>query len=136
MSNVIQFELVSPEEKLVSESVYLAEIPGDDGFFGVMKGHSSLLSSLKPGVVRLQREQGGDKQEIFIAGGFADVNAESCTVLAEDAIPVKDLNKESLEQHLTDLGEDLGMAEEKLDKERIKEKIAITKAKISAVVGI
>jgi len=136
MSNVIQFELVSPEEKLVSESVYLAEIPGDDGFFGVMKGHSSLLSSLKPGVVRLQREQGGDKQEIFIAGGFADVNAESCTVLAEDAIPVKDLNKESLEQHLTDLGEDLGMAEEKLDKERIQEKIAITKAKISAVVGI
>lgn len=136
MSNVIQFELVSPEEKLVSESVYLAEIPGDDGFFGVMKGHSSLLSSLKPGVVRLQREQGADKQEIFIAGGFADVNAESCTVLAEDAIPVKDLNKESLEQHLTDLGEDLGMAEEKLDKERIKEKIAITKAKISAVVGI
>ena len=136
MSNVIQFELVSPEEKLVSESVYLAEIPGDDGFFGVMKGHSSLLSSLKPGVVRLQREQGGDKQEIFIAGGFADVNAESCTVLAEDAIPVKDLNKESLGQHLTDLGEDLGMAEEKLDKERIQEKIAITKAKISAVVGI
>ncbi len=136
MSNVIQFELVSPEEKLVSEAVYLAEMPGDEGFFGVMKGHSSLLSSLKPGVVRLQREPGGDKQEIFIAGGFADVTAESCTVLAEDAIPVKDLNKESLEQHLTDLGEDLGMAEEKLDKERIKEKIAITKAKISAVVGI
>ncbi len=136
MSNVIQFELVSPEEKLVSEAVYLAEMPGDEGFFGVMKGHSSLLSSLKPGVVRLQREPGGDKQEIFIAGGFADVTAESCTVLAEDAIPVKDLNKESLEQHLTDLGEDLGMAEENLDKERIKEKIAITKAKISAVVGI
>jgi len=47
MSNTLQFELVSPEEKLVSEGVYLAEIPGDEGYFGVLHGHSSLVSSLK-----------------------------------------------------------------------------------------
>ncbi|MGN7438692.1 MAG: ATP synthase F1 subunit epsilon [Alcanivorax sp.] len=137
MSNLIQFELVSPEKKLVSEPYYLAEIPGDDGIFGVMQGHCSLLSSLKPGVVRLQKEKGAsEKEEIFIAGGFADVTANNCTVLAEEAIPVKDLNKESLEQLLTDLNEDINLAEEKTDKKHIQDKIDITKAKITAITGL
>ncbi len=133
MSDTIQFELVSPEEKLVSEGVYLAEIPGDEGYFGVLKGHASLVSSLKAGVVTLYKEKGADARKIFIAGGFADVSAENCTVLAEEAIDVKNLNKDSLEQYLSDLNEDFGIAEEKHDKLRIKQKIEITKAKLFAL---
>jgi len=133
MSTVIQFELVSPEEKLVSEAVYMAEIPGDDGAFGVLPGHASLVSSLRAGVVRLHKEQGGDVREIFIAGGFADVTPESCTILAEEAINVTDLSAESLEQYLSDLREDLNMAEEVIDKKRIESKIYLTKAKLAAV---
>ena len=133
MSTEMQFELVSPEEKLVSEGVYLAEIPGDEGVFGVMSGHESLVSSLEPGVVRLHKEQGGEARDIFIAGGFADVTAKNCTVLAEEAIDVKDLDKDSLEQFLADLNDDLGLAEEQQDKDRIKQKIVVTKAKLEAV---
>ncbi len=133
MSSTIQFELVSPEEKLISEGVYLAEIPGDDGYFGVIHGHSSLVSSLKPGVVHLHKEQGGETRKIFIAGGFADVSAENCTVLAEEAVDVKDLNKDSLDQYLIDLNEDLNLAEESHDKKRILKKIEIVKAKLSAL---
>ncbi len=132
MSNIIQFELVSPEEKLISESVYMVEIPGDEGRFGVMRGHCSLLSSLKAGVVRLFKEQGNDAKEIFISGGVADVTAKRCTILAEEAILVSDLNKESLEQLLSDLSEDIEMASEETDKKHIQEKIALTKAKIVA----
>lgn len=135
MSNVINFELVSPEEKLVSEPIYLAEIPGDEGVFGVAKGHCSLVSSLKPGVVKLHKEQGGEIREIFIAGGFADVTAQNCTVLAEEAVNVKDLNQESLEQYMNDLNDDLKMVSEDADVARVKEKIAITKAKIYALTG-
>ena len=131
MSHLVQFELVSPEEKLVSEPMYLVEVPGDDGVFGVMSGHESLVSSLRAGVVRLHKEQGGDVRNIFIAGGFADVTAESCTVLAEEAVDIKDLNKDSLEQYLVDLNEDLNLAEEVHDKLRIKQKIEVTKVKIS-----
>lgn len=131
---VINFELVSPEAKLVSEPMYLVEVPGDDGSFGAMAGHCSLVSSLRAGVVRLHKEQGtSDVREIFIAGGFADVTAESCTILAEEAIDVKDLNMESLEQYLSDLTEDLSLAEETADKVRIKNKISLIKAKILAV---
>lgn len=130
---MINFELVSPEEKLVSEQVYIAEMPGDMGVFGVSAGHVSLVSSLQPGVVRLLKESGDpNPRKIFITGGFADVTAKNCIVLAEEAIDVKKLNKESLEQHLKDLNEDLGLAQEQADKTRIKNKIALTKAKLKA----
>ncbi len=134
MSKLINFELVSPEAKLVSEPMYLVEVPGDDGTCGVAAGHCSFVSSLRSGVVRLRKDEYPDEvQEIFIAGGFSDVTAESCTILAEQAINVKDINLESLEQYLTDLTEDLSLAEEVEDKARINNKISLVKAKISAV---
>lgn len=135
MTANINFELVSPEEKLVSEGVYMVEIPGDEGMFGVMSGHCSLVSSLMPGVVKLHRTQGADIRKIFIAGGFADVTPSNCTILAEEAIDVKDLNKENLEQSLKDLNDDLGLAEEAIDKQRIADKITIVKAKLVALSG-
>ncbi|MCK5384540.1 MAG: ATP synthase F1 subunit epsilon, partial [Alphaproteobacteria bacterium] len=108
IENEIHFELISPEKKLVSEAVYLAEIPGDDGMFGVLPGHSSMLVSLGVGVVRLHKTKDErDVQRIFIAGGFADVTGKSCTVLAEEAIVVNDLDQVALEQRLSDLSEDL-----------------------------
>ncbi len=134
----IQFELISPEEKLVSESVYLAEIPGDKGMFGVLPGHSSMLMSLGTGVVRLHKNQNndeGDVRKIFIAGGFADVTAKSCTVLAEEAVAVEDLDQTGLEHRLSDLQEDLKLAEEMADKQRIRADIAMTKSKLFAITG-
>ncbi len=135
MSSEIHFELVSPEERLISQSVYLAEMPGDAGMFGVMGGHAALVSSLNAGVVTLYSEKGGDAQKIFIAGGFADVTPDNCTVLAEEAVNVKDLNQESLEQYLKDLHEDVELAVEAIDKKHIKEKIALVKAKLVALTG-
>ncbi len=132
MSNNIHFELVSPEKKLISQDVYSVQIPGDDGEFGILANHSSLLSSLKPGVVKLYETDGASPRNIFIAGGFADVSATNCTVLAEEAIPVEDLNRESLEQHLKDLNDDLAMASEPADKRRVHDKIVLVKAKIEA----
>ncbi len=132
----IQFELISPEKKLVSETVYLAEIPGDKGMFGVLPGHSSMLVSLGVGVVRLHKTKGDDDvKKIFISGGFADVTGTSCTVLAEEAIAVSDLDQASLEQRLSDLQEDLKLAEEMADKQRIREEINMTKSKLFAITG-
>lgn len=132
MSTEIKFELVSPEEKLVSESIYFAEIPGEEGAFGVMVGHESLVSSLKPGVVKLLKEQGAEARNIFIAGGFADVSATNCTILAEEAIDVKKLDKEALKKSLKHLEEDLALSQEVHDQMRIKQRIEVTKAKIVA----
>lgn len=136
IGNEIHFELISPEKKLVSEPVYLAEIPGDKGMFGVLPGHSSMLMSLGVGVVQLYKTKDDkDVKRIFIAGGFADVTGESCTVLAEEAIAVNDMDQGSLEQRLSDLTEDLEIADEMADKQRIREEIAMTKLKLYAVTG-
>lgn len=134
MVESIQFELVSPEEKLVSEPVNMAVVPGVEGEMGVMAGHSSFVAALKPGVVQLYAEE--DRQpgrKIFIAGGFADITAENCTVLAESAVNVKDLDRATIEQDLANLSEDLGLAAEEADKARIQGKIDLAQARLEAV---
>lgn len=133
MTNQIQFELVSPEEKLVSEPVHMAVIPGAEGEFGVMAGHSALVAELKAGVVELYAKDSKDARKIFIAGGFADVTGEQCIVLAEEAVNVNDLNKGDLEKQLKILDQDLGLAEEAADKARIKKRIKLTQQKLDAL---
>ena len=124
-----QFELVSPAEKLVSEPVKKATVPGSVGEFGVLPGHSSLISSLKPGVVRYTTANDND-QEIFIAGGFADVTANNLTILAEEAISVAALDKTSLEKQLAELNDDIKLAEGDADKARIQKKIDMVQIKL------
>lgn len=135
-AQTINFELVSPEAKLVSEPVHMAVIPGDEGEFGVLAGHSSLVASLKPGVVELRQEEGGDVRKIFIAGGFADVTAAQCTVLAEEAVNVSDLDAAALEQQIANLNEDMGMAKEEADKNRIIRKLEVANAKLDAAKAV
>ena len=132
MSETIQFELVSPERRLVSEPVKMAVIPGEEGEFGVLAGHSALVASLKPGVVELQTPD-QDNRRIFIAGGFADVTPDQCTILAEEAINVSDLDKAELEQQISNLEEDLGMAKEDADVRRVERRLGIAKAKLDAL---
>ena len=135
MNEQIQFELVSPEEKLVSQPVKMAVIPGEEGEIGVGAGHMSLVSALKPGVLKLYTEGQAAPRRIFIAGGFADITGENCTVLAEEAIDVKNLKQAEIEQKIKNLTEDLGLAAEAADKARIKARLSIEKAKIQAITG-
>ncbi len=131
----IEFELVSPERKLVSEPVAMAVIPGEEGEFGAGPGHASLVSSLNPGILKLYTSANDEPRKIFVAGGFADVTAENCTVLAEQAIAFEDLDQKEIEQELKDLNEDLGMAEEETDKAKVQARLEIAKAKRRAVTG-
>lgn len=132
VTNTIQFELVSPERRLVSEPVNMAVIPGSEGQFGVLAGHSALVAALKAGVVELEVD-GQDNRRIFIAGGFADVTPEQCTVLAEEAINIADLDKADLDQQAKDLNEDINLAKEAVDKARVEKKLALVNAKLEAI---
>jgi F-type H+-transporting ATPase subunit epsilon len=135
--HLLQFELVSPEARLVSEPVKMAVIPGEEGVMGIGAGHSSLVATLKAGVVGLfaaGQDFTKDKpaRRIFIAGGFADVSEAGCSVLAEEAVDVENFDIAKLEQQLKDLGEDLTIAKEDADKARIQAKIAMTTLKLQA----
>lgn len=129
------FEIVSPERKLLSGPARMVVIPGEEGDIGVLPRHSSLISSIRPGVIEIFGVEGEAPRRIFVAGGFADITPESCTVLAEEAVNVADLSQADLERTAANLQEDLGMAESDIEKARIARKLDMTKKKIQAVSG-
>ena len=100
-SNTIEFEVVSPERLLKSEPVEMVVVPGAEGDFGVLPGHSLLIAAVRPGVIDIH-EGGQVKESIFVTGGFAEVSPERCTVLAEEAVPVADIDKDEAEKRLED----------------------------------
>ena len=82
MADTMQFDLVSPEKSLVSFPVREVRMPGSDGDLTVMPGHAPVIISLRPGMVTVVDAQGA-ATEFAVTGGFAEVNNESVSLLAE-----------------------------------------------------
>ena len=101
MADQVEFELVSPERLLLSQPVDMVVVPGGDGDFAVLPGHALLMSTVRSGVIDMYE---GDtiSMRIFVAGGFAEVTAERCTVLAEEAIPLDDFDRGEADSRLKD----------------------------------
>jgi F-type H+-transporting ATPase subunit epsilon len=102
MAEKVQFELVSPEKLLLSEAVDMVVVPGTEGNFGVLAGHSLLISTVRPGVIDVY-EGSEIRERIFVSGGFAEVAAERCTVLADEAVPLSSLDAATIEAELRTL---------------------------------
>jgi F-type H+-transporting ATPase subunit epsilon len=102
MAAQVKFELVSPEKILVSEDVDMVVVPGTEGNFGVLPGHAPLLSSIRPGTIDVYAGK-LIAEQIFVAGGFAEVTNLRCTVLADEAIHVTALNRAAIEAELAEL---------------------------------
>lgn len=131
--NTFNFELVSPAKKLMDSEAFQVTIPGEAGDIGVRKGHSSLVISARAGVVEILREENGKPERLFIAGGFADVTANNTTLLAEEAVPVSELNRAELEKELANLNEDLVSATTDIEKRRVERKLFVIQAKLKAL---
>ncbi len=127
------FELVSPEKKLMSEKAWQVTIPGYEGDFGVRANHSALVASIRPGVVSIIPKEGDKPTKIFIAGGFADVTADNCTILAEEAIFVCDLNKEEIEAAIQSLEEDVKNSKDEITRKRNFNKLRLAQGKLAAL---
>lgn len=98
MADKLQFDLVSPERAVASLEVDMVEAPGSEGIFGVLPGHTPFMSVLAPGVVKYT--ENGAETQIFVRGGFAEVTPEGLTILAEEAIPVGEFDKEDIVQRI------------------------------------
>ena len=99
MANTVEFELVSPERLVKSQPVEMVVVPGAEGDLGILPGHSPLIAEVRPGVIDI-RESGEVSEQIFVSGGFCEVSPERCTVLAEEAIPIVEIDKAAAEQRL------------------------------------
>jgi F-type H+-transporting ATPase subunit epsilon len=112
MAEAFQFELVAPERLLMSEAVDQVVVPGSEGYFTVLKGHAPFMSTLRPGVVDVTPAGGGAAERIFVRGGFADVNADGLTILAEQAIPLAEVDAAMLAQEVKNAEEDVADAKD------------------------
>ena len=106
MADKLTFELVSPERLLLSVEADMVTVPGAEGDFGVLPGHAPMISGLRSGVIEITGAEAGESR-IFVAGGVAEVAADQLVVLAEEAVPVSELDRTELEQRLQETREDL-----------------------------
>ena len=121
----LHFSLVSPERELFSGDADSVLVPGTEGAFEVQSGHSPLMSTLSPGLLVIR--DGGQERKIYVRGGFADVNANGLTVLAEQAVPEDELRGDTLTAMRADaearLGAD-GTPEQRLDAQRAQDALS------------
>ena len=128
----IAFELVSPEQLLLSEGADMVVIPGADGDIGAMARHAPLITSLKPGVVGLYDGR-TIRDRYFVAGGFAEVTNERCTVLAERPTKVSEMTRADIEQELKNAQEDVVDAKSDAQRADAERRTQVAEAKLRAV---
>jgi len=126
------FDLVSPENLVFSGEVEHVVVPGTEGEFGVLAGHAPLIAMLKPGILRIL---GPNEQRIMVVGGFAEVNPDGLTVLADRAVPVDDLDPAVLAGEIKDAEEDLADATTDTTRDRMKLKLDQLRAVQAALGG-
>lgn len=95
MAETMQFDLVSPERRLASLAVAQVQIPGADGDLTAMPDHAPLITTLRPGLLRVSGPQGD--ASYVVTGGFAEITGEGASVLAEKAMPVSEATAEDFD---------------------------------------
>lgn len=86
--NSFNLQIITPQGKVFDQNVASAVFPGDKGEFGVLPGHSTLLSLLAPGLIEVAKEN-GDKESVAINSGYAEVDEQKVIVLVDNAIAVE-----------------------------------------------
>ena len=132
MAGTVDFELVSPERLVISAPVEMVVVPGAEGDFGVLPGHAPFISTVRTGVISIW-SGGAVTQRIFVAGGFAEVYPERCTVLAEEAVGLEDADPQAAEDRMAAARDDLDYAEDETAREAARERSAVAEALRAAI---
>jgi len=110
MADTVQFDLVSPERRLVSMEASEVRIPGAEGDLTAMAQHSPLITTLRPGLVTVTGAEGS--ADYVVTGGFAEIDGETVSVLAERAIPLDEITKEHFQALVDEATDKLAKAQE------------------------
>ncbi len=95
----VNFELVTPAQLVFSEDADMVVVPGAEGDFGVLPGHTPFLTTLRPGLIDIH-DGGSIAQSLFVEGGFAEATEERCTVLATGVRPMSDVSADDARERL------------------------------------
>lgn len=122
MPEVFKFELVSPERLLLSADVESVGVPATEGEMTVMARHAPVMTTLKAGVVTVRG--GGNDRRVFVRGGFAEVGAQGLTILAEQAVPMEELDRAKLDIEIRDAEDDVKDAPDDAQRAKAADRLA------------
>ena len=100
MATLMQFDLVSPESALASMEVLSVQIPGSEGDFTAMPEHAPVITTLRPGIVKVNSDKGAF--EYLVTGGFVEINADATSILAEQAYDKNNVSRDIVDGLIKD----------------------------------
>jgi len=100
MATLMQFDLVSPEAALASMEVLSVQIPGSEGDFTAMPEHAPVITTLRPGIVKVNSDKGAF--EYLVTGGFVEINADATSILAEQAYDKNNVSRDIIDGLIKD----------------------------------
>jgi len=133
MAETLQLEIVTPEKKVVDTAVEEVQVPGKNGYLGVLPGHAPLITELAIGEIKFR--SGGNEQRLAVAWGFAEVLPSKVTILAESAERPSDINVERARQAKQRAEERLTSGDTNVDVERALSAIKKAETRIEVAEG-
>lgn len=132
MAQAFHVDLLTPQAKLVSAEVNLVLIPGVNGEFGVLANHAPVISSIADGAIRTEGRADGD-EPIFVSGGFVEVTPDSCTILAEYAVALKDVSRSDVEASIASHKRALDRDVSEQEKQKIHDELNVQESLLATL---
>jgi F-type H+-transporting ATPase subunit epsilon len=129
----IHVDVVSAEESIFAGEAEFIVLPGESGELGIYPKHTPLITRIKPGVVRIKREGGGEEEQVFVAGGILEVQPNVVTVLADTAIRAKDLDEAKASEALRAAEEAKKNATSELEIAKVEAEMSALAAQLAAI---
>ncbi|HLH97667.1 MAG TPA: F0F1 ATP synthase subunit epsilon [Xanthobacteraceae bacterium] len=125
------FDLVSPEKLLFAGEAVQVDLPGAEGDLGVLAGHAPLITTLRPGILVIHREDGDLR--VVVNGGFAEVGPSALTVLADMAVPLEEFDRAVLVGEIKDVEEDVADSTDGWQRDKLSHRLEQLRALEAAV---
>jgi F-type H+-transporting ATPase subunit epsilon len=132
MANTIHVNVVSAEESIFSGDAAFVALPGEAGELGIYPRHTPLITRIKPGAVRIRKED-GKEEFVFVAGGILEVQPQTVTVLSDTAIRGKDLDEAKASEARKKAEEALKNAKSEIDVAHATSELAVLAAELAAL---
>ncbi|MGA2348473.1 MAG: F0F1 ATP synthase subunit epsilon [Candidatus Sulfotelmatobacter sp.] len=118
MADTFQLEIVTPEKKVVATTAEEVQIPGKNGYLGILPGHAPLITELAVGEITFRDASGSNEQRLAVAWGFAEVLPDKVTILAETAERPSEIDVTRAREAKTRAEERLASGDTTVDVER------------------
>ena len=106
MEDIFKLEIISPEKIIFSEDVKMVTLPSYEGDMGVLKNHISIITFLRPGIIKVQKKE-GNINDFFVQDGTVEYSNDNLIVLSASVMNIKDLSKEFVDNLNKDTQEKL-----------------------------